>query len=90
MEERDCEVVRRSDRHRSAMGGQPPGERHSALGRRRHHRAGGAGDVDSGMAVLAIFVSAEIEATQHRAVRRPGPRLAPRRGEKREDDQRRQ
>jgi hypothetical protein len=63
VEESDCEVVRRSDRDRSAMGGKPPRERHSARRRRRHRRRGSAGDVDSGMAVLAIFVSAEIEAT---------------------------
>jgi hypothetical protein len=73
VEQRDGEAVRRLDRHRTAVGRQPAGERdHTACGR-RHLRPGSAAHVDAGVAVLAVLLAAERESAQDRAVGRPGP-----------------
>jgi hypothetical protein len=73
MEERDGEAVECPDRHGQAVGGQSAGERDSSAGRRGDSDLRVAGDIDAGMAVLAVLGAAEVEAAQHRPVGRPGP-----------------
>jgi hypothetical protein len=75
VEQGDGEPLGRSDRDRSAVGRQRAGKRHATRGRGRHDCCGGSRDVDSGMAVLAVLLPAELEPAQHLTVRRPRPRL---------------
>ena len=73
MEQCDRVAVRRPDRDRAAVDGQPAGERHAPF---RHGADGSAGvgaDVDSRVSVLAVFGPAELEPTQNRPVDGPRP-----------------
>jgi hypothetical protein len=83
VEERDGEAVARPDRHDPAVGRKPARERHLPGGGRPYRRARRAADVDAGVAMFTVFLPAELEAAQNRAVRRPAPRMSgSRRGER--------
>jgi hypothetical protein len=84
MEKRDRVAVGRPDRDRAPVRRQPAGEGDPPSGRRPNGRALIAADVDARMAVLAVLRPAEVEATQHRSVRRPRPCQGGRRRQERQ------
>jgi hypothetical protein len=74
MGERRLRSVRGLDCDRDAVRRHGARERHLAGGRRPDGICAGEGDVDPTVLPARVGVVAEREATQHRPVRRPGPR----------------
>jgi hypothetical protein len=79
--------IRRPDRHRTAVPGQPAGERHLPRGRRADGGAGVTADVDPAVTVLVVLGPTEVETTQHGPVRRPAPSRGRRRCDQYQRDQ---